>query len=154
MAIAHLTVQEAENILLEQFGQFISLKSDGKYLLLSIENVSYITWTNSDIQMDFEGIISYGLPICSFSSKKKWIFPSIMQRLSEYPVLEIESLKIATELSKGKTISISVFDDLDQKQIIVTHKGHMVAFGQVLFGEFHSLIDIGWYLREAEQGVF
>ncbi|RMG26932.1 MAG: hypothetical protein D6732_20640 [Methanobacteriota archaeon] len=150
MEIAELTAQQVNSLILEQFGVYLELKEEGHYFLFRREDVEYISWSLTSLPA-MENAISYGLLLCAYSPKKKLVYPSIVDRVSGYPTVEIQSVKKAIKFSRGENVALPSLQEFEQKQIIVTHNGYPLAFGQVLFGEFQPLIDIGWYLREAEK---
>ncbi len=154
MKITTLSTDQVNELFLNVYGLFLEFKDNGVYLSFSRDDLEFITWSEFLPHLQVDDMVSVGLPLFAYSTKKKLVFPSLMSRLSGYPTIEIKSVKQAIKFSIGESVTDNSFKELEQQQVIITHNGFPLAFGQILFGEFQPLIDVGWYLREAEKSGF
>lgn len=149
-----ISVEMAEEIIREHLGLFLELKKDGHYLLTREEERFTVSWTNSVPNFQFfENIqtLELGMVLIDTRRKGQIVLPAVMHRLEEfYPKIEVSNPKVAEKFTMGQPVKVHDGDQYETKQVIITYNNLPIAFGHILFGEFNPVIDVGWYLREAE----
>ncbi len=150
-----IEVHVAEEIIKEHLGIYIELKDEGHYLLEKDEDGILVSWSQqSPPDSSFHEKIQtleVGMVLIDTKRKKPTLMPAVMDQLKDnYPKIEITNPKIAEKFTMGQAVKINDSEEYETKQVIITYNHQPIAFGHILFGEFNSVIDVGWYLREAE----
>ncbi len=153
--ITHITKDEVEAIIMSEYGIYLSLNPKGYFFLFQKRERNEIYWCDNPIMLDqslsISKITSVGLMLCYYSEKEKGFIPQIIEVLHpEYPMIPITSLKVATEVTNHKEISMSVLEIFENKQVILTYKDRPIGFGMCQQSKFKPVIDVGWYLREGD----